>query len=67
MIVTVYTADGKKSRKPVGYAGGLCNKATEPYERNEISGQVHKTPTAEACAPEPEKVVVDERTQTETC
>jgi hypothetical protein len=48
VIVTTYTADGKKVRKPMGYAGGKCNAATAPYEKREIGGQVRKTPTPEA-------------------
>lgn len=53
MIVTVYTPDGQKVRRPVGYPGGLCQKATEPYEAREISGQTKKTATPEAYEPEP--------------
>lgn len=65
MIVTVYAKVGTKTRKAIGYAGGVCNKATEPYEQNELPGQMRKDPTAEAYAPEPEKITVDEQTQTE--
>lgn len=49
MIITVYGADGTKTRTPLGYAGGQCNVATEPYEAREIHGQVAKTATSDAC------------------
>jgi len=61
MIVTVYGADGTKQRKPVGYVGKQCSKATEPYEVREIPGQMRKAPTAEAYIPEP--VSVEEKTK----
>lgn len=51
MIVTIYKADGTKTRQPQGYGSGLCHEATAPYEQREIAGQVTKTPTAEACQP----------------
>lgn len=53
MIVTVYGADGTKTRRPIGYAGGQCNKATEPYEAREIPGQRRKTETDEARLADP--------------
>lgn len=46
MIITTYRPDGTKTRQPIGYGGGLCNKATEPYEKREV-GTV-KDPTPEA-------------------
>lgn len=49
MIITIYDADGTKVRKPIGYAGGKCNVATQPYEDREIKGQSVKTPTDDAC------------------
>jgi len=49
MIVTVYHANGKKERRPIGYGGGLCTVATAPYEVREITGQMKKTLTDEAC------------------
>jgi hypothetical protein len=48
MIITTYNKDGTKLRKPVGYAGQDCQRATEPYERREFSGQVHKVLTDDA-------------------
>ena len=57
MIVTTYGKDGTKTRKAVGYAGGQCNVATAPYEQREISGQTKKTPTGEACLPEPTEAI----------
>lgn len=64
MIVTMYTKDGTKERRPVGYAGGLCNEATKPYEAREIKGQVRKTPTGEACLdPVPTESVIEEVAQ----
>lgn len=62
MIVTTYTADGKKIRKPMGYAGAQCQRATAPYEEREISGQTKKAPTDEGYLPDPE-VEVEERTK----
>lgn len=58
-IVTVYGADGVKTRRPVGYPGGLCQVATAPYEAREIGGQTKKTPTPEAYEPVPESAVVE--------
>lgn len=52
MIITVYGADGTKERKPQGYAGGQCHQATQPYERREIPGSMHKSATPEANLPE---------------
>ncbi len=49
MIFTIYYPTGKKERIPVGYGGGLCHKATAPYEERDVPGSVVKTPTAEAC------------------
>lgn len=55
MIITIYDAEGGKTRKPIGYAGGTCNDATLPYEAKEIKGQSVKTPTNDACLPDPVK------------
>lgn len=60
MVITTYGADGTKKRQPVGYAGGDCQKATEPYEAREIKGQMKKSPTPEAFEPEPQGVKVRE-------
>lgn len=60
MIITTYTPDGKKIRKPMGYAGGQCSQATAPYEEREIKGQTKKTLTDEGCMPEPEGVKIDQ-------
>ncbi len=51
MIVTTYGADGTKVRKPVGYAGKQCNKATEPYEARELGSK--KKPTDDMYREEP--------------
>lgn len=59
-IVTTFTPDGAKVRKPVGYTGGACNRATEPYERFDVPGTRDKVATADACRPEVVK------TETET-
>lgn len=48
MIVTIYHPDGRKTRKPVGYGGGLCNVATAPYEKRDVPGTVTKVRTPEA-------------------
>ena len=59
MIVTIYKPNGTKERRPMGYGGGLCNKATAPYEAREIFGQTDKDPTPEALqepAVQPESV-----------
>lgn len=53
VIVTIYGKDGTKIRRPVGFLGGQCNRATLPYEAREITGQVKKRETPEALAPEP--------------
>lgn len=37
MIITVYTPDGRKTRRPIGYGGELCHKATQPYEARELN------------------------------
>jgi len=63
MIVTTYGADGKKVRKPMGYAGERCSLATKPYEAREIPGQTKKSDTPEAYEPEPEGVEVQESTK----
>ncbi len=62
-IITTYTPDGKKIRKPVGYVGGQCGAATKPYEDREIRGQTKKSATPEAYQPEPSPVEVDEKTK----
>lgn len=51
MIITIYSSDGKKERRAVGYGGGLCHTATAPYEVREIPGQMRKQATGEACHP----------------
>lgn len=56
-IVTVYGADGKKTRRPIGYSGGQCNVATAPYEAREIHGQTKKDATAEFYEDEPKQTV----------
>lgn len=53
MIITIYEADGTKTRKPIGYAGGKCDIATQPYEDREIKGQSTKTATDDACRTDP--------------
>lgn len=52
MIMTTFKPDGSKVREPHGYAGGACNRATEPYERFDVPGTREKQLTAEACKPE---------------
>ena len=56
MIITTYTKDGKKIRKPVGYTGQNCSVATAPYEAREIKGQTTKKDTPDALEPEPQAV-----------
>lgn len=58
MIVTTYTPDGTKTRKPVGYAGDACNAATQPYEQREF-GTV-KTRTADADRNPEDRVATEE-------
>lgn len=65
MLVTIYGADGDKQRKAVGYTGGACNRATQPYEAREIRGTMKKTPTDDACLPDSDSVEVDDRLRTE--
>jgi hypothetical protein len=59
MIVTVYGKDGTKTRKPIGYAGAACAKATEPYEAREIAGQRKKSDTPEAHEADPEQIKLE--------
>lgn len=59
LIVTTYSPDGVKTRKPIGYAGNQCHAATRPYEAREI-GTV-KTPTGDACLDPQARVAVDEK------
>ena len=62
MVVTEYKPDGTKVRRPIGYKGGQCSKATEPYEAREIQGQTQKAPTPDAyeCEPVQEKLTIGE-------
>jgi len=45
-VITVYGADGRKVRRPVGFRGASCHAATAPYEARELPGQTVKTPVA---------------------
>lgn len=57
LIITVYGKDGTKTRRPVGFPGGICSIATQPYEAREIPGQMKKTETAEAYETVPEGTI----------
>ena len=51
MIFTIFFPDGRKERRPVGYGGGLCEKATAPYEKRDVPNAAQKSQTAEALEP----------------
>lgn len=46
-IVTIYSKDGKKVRRPIGFTGAACNAATSPYEKREVPGSLKKDVTPE--------------------